>query len=137
MRSARVPSVAVALLIVGSLAASAAARPLASPIRIVSVIALPPPSQRGGGVLMPGKPNVVFSAGFVTLRIALRNTGASPAAHLAVKVVIKRGTQGGPIVKTETIGSVGSGQSTTVTFAHLGKVPFAMQASLSVGGGGG
>jgi hypothetical protein len=85
---------------------------------------------------MPGKPNVVFSAGFVTLRIALRNTGASPAAHLAVKVVIKRGTQGGPIVKTETIGSVGSGQTTTVTFAHLGKVPFAMQASLSVVVGG-
>ena len=128
----RYASAAVVLVAVGGLATSAAARPLGSPITIVSVRALPPPSQRGGGLLTPGKPNVVFSAGFVTLRIELRNPGASPDAHPAVKVVINRGTQDGPLVKTETLASLGSGQTTMVTFSHLGKVPYAMQTSLSV-----
>jgi hypothetical protein len=129
-------SVAVAFAALGALASSASARPASSSITIVSIRALPPPSQRGGGLLTPGKPNVVFSAGFVSLRIEFRNGGASRDTHLVVKVVINRGTQGGPLVKTATLDLISSGQTTTVTLSHLGKVPFAMQTSLSIEVGG-
>lgn len=128
----RFASVAVVLAAVGVLASPVSARPLSSPISVVSITALPPPQQRAGGLLTPGKLNVVFTAGFVSFKIELHNNGSSPKIHVAVKVVISRGTQGGPIVKTETLDSISPGQTETVIFEHVGKVPFAMQSSLAV-----
>jgi len=49
-----------------------------------------------------------------------------------VKISIGRGTQGSPIIRTETVASIGAGQTTTLTFGRLGKVPFAIQTSVMV-----
>lgn len=117
---------------VGALAGVASARPASAPLTIVSVTALPPPAQRAGGLLRPAKLNVVFSAGFIGLRIELRDGGSAPARHVAVKLSIRRGAGSSPLVRSETLGAVGPGQTATLTFSRVGMVPFAMQTSLSI-----
>jgi len=88
-------------------------------------------------LLTPGKLNVVFTTDFVSFKVELHNSGSSRDTHVAVKVAISRGAQGGPITTTETLGSLSPGETETVTFAHLGKVPFAMESSLRVEVSGG
>jgi hypothetical protein len=125
------------LALASALITLATAHPAGSQTVIVSVTAMPPPAQRNGGVLAPGKLNVVFSAGVVNFKVVLRNAGSSSQRDVSVVVVISRGTGVLPIVKTERFGTIRPGQTETVTFSHLGKVPFAMQSSLRVEVSGG
>jgi len=132
VRSTRLLAALVALGAGGVLVGSAPARTLGSQISIASVKALPPPVQRAGGVLSAGKSNVVFSAGFVSLKLALRNAGSSAADRVRVTIVVSRGGHGSPLSTSETVGEIGPGETATVTFAHVGKVPFAVQSSLTL-----
>lgn len=116
----------------------AAAPATAPPITIASVEVTFPTHQRNGGSLSSARLNVVLTAGVVAFRVVVRNSGRIDQTHIAVKLVIDRGSRSGPIVKTETLDGLGPGQSKTIPFSHVGTVPFAIQTSVTVeltGGG--
>jgi hypothetical protein len=132
----------------GALASSVTARPVSSPISVVSVWAVGSrvtlvqhpnatvpkqhPSAAGLLTAAPNQLNVVTGTGDLGFKVEVRNTGTSKEMSVTVKLTIDRPTQGRPLVRQTTLGTIGPGESQTVTLSHVYPVPFAAQTKLIV-----
>jgi hypothetical protein len=100
---------------------------------IVSVKALPVAVQRGQGLLTPTKLNTVTASTALGFRVKVRNQGTSYKTYVTVTLTMNRPARaGGPLVTQETLGVIAANQTKTVTFDHLGNVPFATPTNLTV-----
>jgi hypothetical protein len=132
---AQVASAGLVVFAAGVLSASGVARTATSPhASIVSVRALPVAVQRGGeAALTTSKLNVVTASSALGFRVKVRNEGSSLTTPVTVTLTIdRRVTMGGPVIHQETLGVIPAHTTKTVTFTHLGDVPFASQTSLTV-----
>jgi hypothetical protein len=95
---------------------------------IVSVKALP-----SGQALTAGTMTTVTATTSLAFEVAVHDGGDSQEVQIPVTLTIDRpSSQGGPIVKTQTIQLIDPGQDVTVTFSNLGEVPFASQTTVKV-----
>jgi hypothetical protein len=95
---------------------------------LVAVKAIP-----SGQVLTPGTLTTVTATTSLAFQVTVHNGGDSQEVQIPVTLTIDRpSSQGGPIVKTQTIQLVDPGQDVSVTFNNLGEVPFASQTTVKV-----
>jgi hypothetical protein len=95
---------------------------------IGSVRALP-----GGQVLSAGTLTTVTATTSLAFAVTVHNGGDAQEVQIPVTLTIDRpSSQGGPIVKTQTIQLIDPGQDVTLTFNNLGQVPFASQTTVKV-----
>jgi hypothetical protein len=124
------------------LASVATARPAdSSGTAIVSVKAFPYP-QTVIGVsararhpipLTPTKLTTVTASTVLAFKVQIHNATADSKSHLFVTLTIDRhGFGGGPIVLTRVLNALPANRTKTVTFSHIGTVPFASKTSLTV-----
>jgi hypothetical protein len=116
-------------------------------VKIVSVKAIPLALQRGGNLtLTPGKLSTVVASTQLGFRVSMQNGSDSRMTHVRVSLTISRpgllrpesgAHPAGPIRATETLASIGSSQTKTVTFTHLGQVVFGALTNLTVKVGSG
>jgi len=95
---------------------------------LVSVKAVP-----SGQTLTPGTLTTVTATTALGFQVVVMDSGNFQEVQIPVTLTIDRpGSQGGPIVKTQTIQLIDPGQDVTVTFTNLGEVPFASQTTVKV-----
>ena len=95
---------------------------------LASVKALP-----SGQVLTAGTLTTVTATTALAFQVDVHNGGNFQEVQIPVTLTIDRPTsQGGPIVKTQTIQLIDPGQDQTLTFSNLGQVPFASQTTVKV-----
>jgi hypothetical protein len=95
---------------------------------LVSVKALP-----SGQVLTAGTLMTVTATTQLAFIVDVHDGGDFQEVQIPVTLTIDRpASQGGPIVKTQTIQLIDPGQDQTVTFSSLGQVPFASQTTVKV-----
>ena len=95
---------------------------------LVSVKAVP-----SGQTLTPGTLTTVTATTALGFEVVVMDSGNFQEVQIPVTLTIDRpSSQGGPIVKTQTIPLIDPGQNVTVTFTNLGEVPFASQTTVKV-----
>ena len=126
------------ILVAWGLPASAATAPPTSSaaMSIVSVTAVLPAQHikttTPGGSLTQSSTNVVTATTALTFKVRVHYAGSSQRAHVAVTLMISRAAfHADPILKSERL-AIGPNQTKSVTFNHLGNVPFATRTNLTV-----
>ncbi|HZQ66494.1 MAG TPA: CARDB domain-containing protein [Gaiellaceae bacterium] len=91
-------------------------------------------AQPGGQVLSASSLTTVTATTDLSFAVVVENGGDSQEVQIPVTLTIDRPqTQGGPIVKTQTIAVINPGESSTVSFSLNGaQVPFASQTTVRV-----
>jgi hypothetical protein len=91
---------------------------------IVSVKAVP------GGQTLNTTENTVTATTDLAFAVTIADSGDSQEVQIKVTLTIEKPDN--PIVKTQTIDLINSGEEKTVTFTDLGQVPFATKTNLKV-----
>jgi hypothetical protein len=93
---------------------------------LVSVKALP-----SGTVLQTGTDNTVTATADLAFEVVVENSGGSQEVQVPVRLTVQQSPS--PIVKTETIDLINSGERKTVVFRQLGQiVQFAQKTNVKV-----
>jgi len=92
---------------------------------IVSVKALPGESQ-----LTSSAENTITASTDLGFAITVQDSGDSQEVGIKVTLTIQKSPE--PIVRTQTIDLINSGDQKTVVFKDLGQVPFAQKTSVKV-----
>jgi hypothetical protein len=100
---------------------------------IVSTAALPQGENGPSQDLVEGSLNTVTTSSSLQFKVTIHDGGISQEVGIKVTLTIDRPqSQGGPIVKTETVQLIDPGDDASVVFSDLGQVPFASQTTVSV-----
>jgi hypothetical protein len=95
---------------------------------IVSTVATP-----GEQALNRDELTTVIASTDLAFEVTVEDSGETQEVGIEVTLTIdKPASEGGPIVKTETIDVINPGEQKVVTFTDLGQVPFARQTTVRV-----
>ena len=83
-----------------------------------------------GQPLQPGTDNTIVGSTDLGFAVTVENGGEHQEVGIKVTLTIQKSPE--PIVKTQTIDLIDSGEQEVVTFTDLGEVPFAQKTSLKV-----